>query len=220
MYNKSFRKKGVMNMEKTCTGCKVTKELKEFGNDKKGTFGKNQKCKACCKARSKLTIHSQEAIENKKKYRSEWQKQKRPLLNARLRERYIKNIDSERKKANARQKKYMATAKGKAKHGEARKKYDQENPEKIKAQRKVRIEIKSGRMIRPDVCEVCNKVSKTHGHHENYNKPLEVIWMCSICHLYHHQNSRFHAERASEKTSRCEDAVRRTAEETSRDMQK
>ena len=193
-------------MKKVCTGCKEEKNFEEFGKAKKGLFGLDQKCKACCKARSKLTVSSKEAIENKKKYKSEWQKKKRPLLNARLRERYVNNIEHERELANARQKKYMASEKGKAKHNETKKLYEKENPEKIKAQRKVRSAIKSGKLIRPEICDVCKREGNIAAHHEDYNKPLEVIWMCQYCHLYHHQRSRFHAERLNEKASK-EDVI-------------
>jgi hypothetical protein len=193
--------KGVI-MTKICTGCKEEKNLDEFGKDKKGLLGRNQKCKACCNARAKLTIHSQEAIENRKQYRSEWQKKKRPILNARLRERYLNNIERERELANARQKKYMASEKGRKKHNETKEKYELANPEKISAQRKVRNAIKIGALIRPQICDVCEKTGNIAAHHEDYNKPLEVIWMCQYCHLYHHQRSRFHAERLNEQASK------------------
>lgn len=198
-------------MKKVCTGCKEEKNFDEFGKDKKGRFGLNQKCKVCCKARAKLTVRSEEAIQNQKKYRSEWQKKKRPILNARIRERYVANLEEERKKSVLRQKKYMASEKGRAKHNETSKLYERLNPEKIRAQRKFRAAIKSGKLIRPDICDVCNKSGKIQGHHEDYNKPLDIIWMCNYCHLYHHQRSRFHAERLSERDTRngvCDSPIR------------
>lgn len=187
-------------MTKICTGCKIEKDFTEFGKYKKAFDGLNQKCKECCKARSKLTVHSPEAIEKKNKYKSEWQKKKRPILNARLRERYAEKIDECREQSKIRTKRYLQSEKGKEKHLETTRKYEKENPEKISAQRKVRAAIKSGKLIRSLHCEICKKECKTHGHHEDYEKPLEVIWMCSICHLYHHQGYRMHAKRLNEKT--------------------
>lgn len=187
-------------MKKVCTGCKIEKEFENFGKDKNGRFGLNQKCKECCKARAKLTIRSQEAIENQKKYRSEWQKSKRPILNERLRERYIKDLERSRELARARTKKYLQSEKGKAKHLTATKEYVERNSEKIAAQRKVRNAIKTGKLIKPKFCEVCLLEKLLQGHHEDYSKPLQVIWMCSKCHIYHHQKNRFHAERLNEKT--------------------
>ena len=193
-------------MKKVCTGCKEEKNFDEYGKDKNARDGLNQKCKPCCNSRTKLTVRSENAIENSRKYRSEWQKKKRPLLNARMRERYVNNIEKERVLANARQKKYMASIKGKFKHNETKKRYEKENPEKISAQRKVRSAIKSGKLIRPEICDVCKKQGNIAAHHEDYNKPLEVIWMCQYCHLYHHQRSRFHAERLREPASK-DDAI-------------
>lgn len=187
-------------MKKVCTGCKIEKLFEEFGKCKKGLFGFNQKCKECCKARAKLTVHSLEAIEKRKKYRSEWQKKKRPILNERLKERYKENLEISRLQGNERTRRYLQTEKGKAKHLETTRKYESENKEKISAQRKVRKAVLSGKLIRPAFCEICKCVCKPHGHHEDYKKPLEVIWMCSKCHLYYHQKNRFHAERLNERT--------------------
>ncbi len=36
-----------------------------------------------------------------------------------------------------------------------------------------------------DYCS-CGSKSKSHGHHEDYNKPLQVIWVCPACHLKIH----------------------------------
>ena len=35
-------------------------------------------------------------------------------------------------------------------------------------------------------CEVCS-AEKTHAHHDSYNKPLDVIWLCAICHKERHK---------------------------------
>lgn len=41
-------------------------------------------------------------------------------------------------------------------------------------------------VVRPDHCSVCLKSCKPHGHHDDYNKPLEVRWLCSKCHYDWH----------------------------------
>lgn len=46
--------------------------------------------------------------------------------------------------------------------------------------------VKSGKIKRPPVCEKCGVECKTHGHHEDYSKPLDVIWMCHKCHIHRH----------------------------------
>ena len=34
----------------------------------------------------------------------------------------------------------------------------------------------------PDQCEICGESCKLHGHHKDYTKPLQVIWVCPVCH--------------------------------------
>lgn len=46
--------------------------------------------------------------------------------------------------------------------------------------------IKSGELVRQP-CEVCSK-PKTVGHHDDYDKPLDVRWLCQACHVQHHKS--------------------------------
>lgn len=32
-------------------------------------------------------------------------------------------------------------------------------------------------------CEICSSTLKIEAHHESYNYPLLVIWLCRICHI-------------------------------------
>lgn len=55
------------------------------------------------------------------------------------------------------------------------------------AQVKVKAAVDSGKLIKPDRCQKCGKSPKhLHAHHENYEKPLEVIWLCPLCHKIEH----------------------------------
>jgi hypothetical protein len=36
--------------------------------------------------------------------------------------------------------------------------------------------------VRPDRCSKCKVKCKPHGHHPDYSKPLEVVWLCPGCH--------------------------------------
>lgn len=66
------------------------------------------------------------------------------------------------------------------------------NPDKIShrlsAVQKVNSAIKSGKLTR-GLCVKCG-ASNTEGHHEDYNKPLDVIWLCERCHINHHREKR------------------------------
>lgn len=61
------------------------------------------------------------------------------------------------------------------------------NPEKYKAHSIVGFAIKSGRLIKPESCQSCGCDGIIHGHHDDYSKPLEVMWLCVPCHAARHQ---------------------------------
>lgn len=63
-------------------------------------------------------------------------------------------------------------------------KYRIENREKSKAHSAVNNAVKSGKLIKSKICEVCKKPNKyIHGHHEDYSNQLDVIWVCPKCHI-------------------------------------
>lgn len=39
-----------------------------------------------------------------------------------------------------------------------------------------------GELQRPSKCGLCGKRSRVDGHHEDYAKPLQVLWLCRSCH--------------------------------------
>jgi hypothetical protein len=188
-------------MYKLCTGCKIEKCFDEFGKDKKAFDGLNQKCRKCCNLRAKKTVRSPEAIANSKKTSLEWQKRNRKMLNERCKQYYLNNLEERREYLKIKQKEYLETEKGKQKHKEQAKKFRAENPEKIAAQQKCRKAIKKGIIQRPDACSECKIFCKPDAHHQDYNKPLEVVWLCKSCHLKVHQGHKFHRERLNETAS-------------------
>ncbi len=42
--------------------------------------------------------------------------------------------------------------------------------------------LKSGKILKPLNCSTCEKLGRIEGHHDDYEKPLEVIWLCTSCH--------------------------------------
>lgn len=60
--------------------------------------------------------------------------------------------------------------------------YYYRNKWKELARGKVIKAVLSGKLIRPTQCSNCEKQCKPEGHHNDYNKPLEVIWLCKQCH--------------------------------------
>ncbi len=71
------------------------------------------------------------------------------------------------------------------------------NPEMKKSGDILREAVKNGKIERPKKCEICgggNGSIVISGHHEDYSKPLEVIWVCNSCHKQLHSKKR-HGQR-------------------------
>jgi hypothetical protein len=65
-------------------------------------------------------------------------------------------------------------------------KWRQENPEKHKAYIAVNNATRRGKLV-PQPCEHCGAENyKTEGHHPDYSKPLDVVWLCRPCHKQLH----------------------------------
>lgn len=64
--------------------------------------------------------------------------------------------------------------------------YKRDNPEKVRAHRLVQTEIRAGRMERQP-CEVCGEPNGD-AHHDDYDKPLEVRWLCRKHHIEFHSD--------------------------------
>jgi hypothetical protein len=55
------------------------------------------------------------------------------------------------------------------------------------ASQRVRDAVRYGKLVKPEGCEHCFIVGKILcGHHKDYKKPLEVIWLCHSCHAAEH----------------------------------
>lgn len=60
------------------------------------------------------------------------------------------------------------------------KEWRKRNPEKVRAHTAINNAIRYGKIKRKP-CEECGK-EKSHAHHEDYSKVLDVKWLCSQCH--------------------------------------
>lgn len=66
------------------------------------------------------------------------------------------------------------------------------NPQKTKARITLWRAVKRGEVIKKP-CEVCGTIFNVEGHHSDYSKPLEAIWLCKKHHSQHHANCKIHA---------------------------
>lgn len=67
------------------------------------------------------------------------------------------------------------------------------NPQQKKVCRiRLQYAVKRGAITKPINCEHCGiECSCLDGHHEDYTKPLKVIWLCTACHGKVHSGSVF-----------------------------
>ena len=90
--------------------------------------------------------------------------------------------ESDERKASARACADRARADGRT--AQYKKKYRENNPEKIKARTAVSNALRDG-LLEKFPCVTCGE-TKSEGHHEDYTRPLEVVWMCRSCHCAYH----------------------------------
>ena len=157
--------------KKTCFKCHRTLLLKEFYDHPMMRDGKLGKCKDCTK---KDTMKNRE---EKIDYYLEYDR-KRASLPKRVMARKL----------------YARTERGMAAQRRGGKRWSKDNKHKKNASLKVRRAIKKGILHRMP-CEVC-AVTKTHAHHDDYSKPLEVRWLCCVHHFEWHKKQR-EAQRSS-----------------------
>lgn len=144
-------------MTKRCTACLVVKELDEFHNEKSKKDGRKNICKDCINKQTKeyRNKNKKRVLSNAKKYRVN-NKEK-------IKEYKIKNPEKHRgsvEKANKRSRRWEVG-----------------NKEKKRAHDAVARAIKSGKLLRQP-CSVCSRTCDVEGHHEDYTKVLEVVWLC------------------------------------------
>lgn len=67
------------------------------------------------------------------------------------------------------------------------KEYRKKNPDKVKAQDTLNNHIDIDK--RPKACSTCGSIPSysVHGHHNDYSKPFDVIWVCPKCHARIHK---------------------------------
>lgn len=80
---------------------------------------------------------------------------------------------------------YNQTERGQEVRSASVKAWINKNPAKRRAQNAVNNAVRDGKLFRQS-CEKCDSM-KVHGHHADYNRPLEVRWLCAACHTKEHK---------------------------------
>lgn len=157
-------------MSKICTHCHAKKPLSDFTFDKRAKDGRVSACKICLAEVHRLFRKNNPVSANGSA--KKWRLKHQDLRVVYSRRSYEKN---------------------RAKRIESATKYRIDNPQKCRARAAVKRAIKRGDLQRQP-CEACGE-SRVHGHHDNYNRPLSVRWLCS----QHHQVAHIQARQIGEE---------------------
>jgi len=159
--------------EKRCISCTEVKPVADFYAHPQMGDGHLNKCKACCR---------RDARDNRNKNLE------------RIRE-YDRNRPN-REERLAQVRAWAHTPEGREITERSKQAWDARNPHKKKASGSVNSAVRTGRLNKPNRCERCGGSGKIEGHHPNYSKPLEVMWLCESCHKQEHKNRRAMLRRA------------------------
>lgn len=154
---------------KVCTKCKTEKALSEFHRSKANPDGLQYWCKVCLRAVMKV-------------YRPD------PVRLAANQRRYQ---EKHRDKILEYQRRYRAANREKLRRLNSL--YDRRRRErdaiKVAARRAIRNEIRKCKDFRGP-CLICGSRERVEAHHEDYLRPLDVMWLCKTHHLEMHREKR------------------------------
>jgi hypothetical protein len=83
---------------------------------------------------------------------------------------------------------YIQTDAGKASKRKTILRYRKDNPKKYAAHTALNNAVRDGVLTKIDNCVECDSDFAVEAHHDDYDFPLTVRWLCSLCH------KRWHAE--------------------------
>lgn len=149
-----------------CKYCKIDKQASEFYLSTIRRDGKSGGCKECIRARVKANR------DKNAEYYREFDRQRSNLPH----------------RVQAR-KEYQETEQGKIALARAKESYYYRHPSRSSARYSVSNALRDGKLFKPSNCESCNNATALQGHHCDYNKPLDVMWLCEPCHKEWHRNN-------------------------------
>jgi hypothetical protein len=151
---------------KKCFKCGIEKDLDEFYKHPEMPDGHVNKCKECNKK------DNNQNRQVKVEYYREYDRKRANLPHrVKAREAYSKT-DECIISSNA-----------------AKKRWNQNNKLKRLATNILNNAIRDHKIIKKP-CEICGSIKRIHGHHNDYYKPLEVIWLCPKHHSEYHKKLR------------------------------
>jgi hypothetical protein len=144
---------------KECRKCKELKPLESFYRHSKMKDGHLNYCKECVKCRTSRHYHC-DVTKHRFEESERYQRRRESLSFIQSRKEYYKR--------------YMTPERIKIKNA-------RRTPERMKANSAAQRSL-----TKEAQCEICDKRAKTHAHHHDYSRPLDVIWCCPKCHSQLH----------------------------------
>ncbi|RKZ99055.1 MAG: hypothetical protein DRQ46_00065 [Gammaproteobacteria bacterium] len=163
---------------KKCRTCGKKLPLSEYYKHSEMLDGHLNICKECTKNR--ITKHRENNIDRIREY-----DRKRGLLEHRKSANRKRSVNYNKlETTRARHRKCIARNKDKMAMSAIsyRKKY----PEKYIAKIKTGNAMRNGKLIKQP-CVKCGSTENINAHHEDYSKPLEIIWLCRFHHGERHR---------------------------------
>lgn len=172
-------KKGEL-VNRKCKACNQKKKSKHFYRSllvckectkiKRAEWRKNNPDKTK-KSRKAWRVKNKDRI---REYQKEWNK-KNPNYRKEWREKHPGCIIKGRRKTDP----------------EYSKKARQKQPHVHRVAMLVYHAIRKGEISKPGICKRCKKEKRILAHHENYDSPFEITWLCYSCHkIIHYQKRR------------------------------
>ena len=149
--------------EKQCFKCHRILPMSEYYKHKAMSDGHLGKCKECTK--SDVAKHRQENLEKVREY-------------DRIRASEPHRMEAKRE--------YMKRPRPREIKQAFTRKRRREEPGYMSAHNRLIRAVYSGKIKRPKSCGSCGKRCTPSGHHDDYSKPLDVLWLCSKCHRARH----------------------------------
>lgn len=152
---------------KICYRCRVEKPIDQFYRHPAMASGRLNKCSECCKT---------EAIKYRKAKLEEHRRYDRE-----------RGLTPERRlKVRNNYKKMVADPEARARIWAHSIEWRRKNKEKRTAHIRAATAIKQGLLIK-ESCARCGATQCVHAHHEDYSRPLDVVWLCKLCHGERHR---------------------------------
>jgi hypothetical protein len=173
-------------VEFSCRTCRIVKPRDAFYVDSSRIRGLTSNCRECVRSSSHAKRRAERANRPPKT-------KTRDMLAARkLRGLERERLRAERAANRLAHKQRVATVfpTNPRSLGAAKKKRKRGDPFKERVRRILVCAVRSGKILKPTECSKCHWPCNPDGHHADYSKPLEVVWLCRICHQELHRAHR------------------------------